>query len=405
MLHLDVIIIFPNSLKIKCGEIITGTPEANGRIKGAFRYTPEYLQHPDAFPLDPANLPLTPKEFPSNRPQGIHGVFEDALPDDWGRKILVRKATLPPREQTEPRLLEALGNSGMGALCFETGNSIRTQDPSADILNLEQLLELAVRYDAGEQLSDQEFCSLAISGSSPGGARPKSLVRDKDNSLWLAKFPKHNDHFHIEQMEAATLKLAENSGLKVPEFKILTAGSRKALLVKRFDVADDGGRYHMISMKTILNAQYHAWYEDIFKAVKKYSIQPSVDIPALFLQMVFNAAIGNTDDHLKNFCMLHKETGYCLSPAYDLLPDIHGKRSHALSFPKGSGEFSPNRSVFLAYAADLKIKKPDHIINAIIRAVSAWKDVYAAYGVPDTEIQTLDRDISYRLNKLKNSEA
>ncbi|HKK99863.1 MAG TPA: HipA N-terminal domain-containing protein, partial [Desulfotignum sp.] len=191
MLHLDVTLIFPNSLKIKCGEIITGPPEANGRIKGAFRYTPEYLQHPDAFPLDPANLPLTPKEFPSNRPQGIHGVFEDALPDDWGRKILVRKATLRPREQTEPRLLEALGSSGMGALCFETGNTIGTQDPSADILNLEQLLELAVRYDAGEQLSDQEFCSLAIYGSSPGGARPKSLVRDKDNSLWLAKFPKH----------------------------------------------------------------------------------------------------------------------------------------------------------------------------------------------------------------------
>ncbi len=401
MLHLDVIIIFPNSLKIKCGEIITGTPEANGRIKGAFRYTPEYLQHPDAFPLDPANLPLTPKEFPSNRPQGIHGVFEDALPDDWGRKILARKATLPPGEQTEPRLLEALGNSGMGALCFETGNSIRTQDPSADILNLEQLLELAVRYDAGEQLSDQEFCSLAIYGSSPGGARPKSLVRDKDNSLWLAKFPKHNDHFHVEQIEAATLKLAENSGVKVPEFKILTAGSRKALLVKRFDVADDGGRYHMISMKTVLNAQYHAWYEDIFKAVKKYSIQPSLDIPALFRHMVFNAAIGNTDDHLKNFCMLHKETGYCLSPAYDLLPDIHGKRSHALSFPKGAGEFSPNRSVFLAYAADLNIKKPDHIIDAIIRALSAWQDVYAAYDVPYTEIQKFDRDISYRLDKLK----
>jgi len=357
LLLLDVIIIYPNNLKIKCGEIITGTPEGNGRIKGAFRYTPEYLQHPDAFPC----------------------------------------------EQTEPKLLEALGNSGMGALCFETGNAIKTpQDPSADILHLEQLLELAIRYDAGEQLSDQDFCSLAVCGSSPGGARPKSLIRDKDNFLWLAKFPKHNDHFHVEQIEAATLKLAENSGLKVPEFKILTVGSRKALLVKRFDVADDSGRYHMISMKTVLNAQYYAWYEDIFKAVKKYSTQPSVDIPALFRQMVFNAAIGNTDDHLKNFCMLHKETGYCLSPAFDLLPDIHGKRSHSLSFPKGSGEFSPNRSVLLAYAADLNIKNPDSIIDAVIQAVSAWQDVYAAYDVPDTDIQKLDQDISYRLDKLKN---
>ncbi|MCA1795052.1 MAG: type II toxin-antitoxin system HipA family toxin [Desulfotignum sp.] len=401
MLHLDVRLIFPNNFKIKCGEIITGTPEANGRIRGAFRYTPEYMQHPDAFPLDPANLPLTPKEFTANRPRGIHGVFEDALPDDWGRKILARRANLTPPEQTEPRLLEALADSGIGALCFETDNQIKTQDPSADMLNLEQLLELALRYDAGEYLSDQEFNSLAIYGSSPGGARPKSLVREKDNTLWLAKFPKHNDLFHIEQIEAATLKLAENCGVKVPEFKILTVGTRKALLVKRFDMADGGGRYHMISMKTVLNARYHAWYDDIFKAIKKYSVQPSIDIPALFRQMVFNAAIGNTDDHLKNFCMLHREAGYCLSPAYDLLPDIPGKRSHALSFPKGSGEFSPNRSVFLAYAADQNIKNPDQIIDTVIRAISTWQDVYAAYDVPDSDIQKLDWDINYRLDKLK----
>jgi hypothetical protein len=57
--------------------------------------------------------------------------------------------------------------------------------------------------------------------------------------------------------------------------------------------------------------------------------------------------------------------------------------------------------VFLAYASDLNIKNPDRIIDTIIRAVSAWQDVYAAYDVPDTEIQKLDRDISYRLDKLK----
>ena len=213
MIHLDVILIFPNRLKIKCGEIVTGTSEPNGRIKGAFRYTPEYLQHPDAFPLDPVNLPLKPKEFSSNRPQGIHGVFEDALPDDWGRKILARKANLTLREQTEPRFLEALGNNGMGALCFETGYPVRAQDPCADMVNLDNLLELALKYDAGEYLNDQEFAALALCGSSPGGARPKSLVRDKDNTLWLAKFPRHNDPIHCHFP-----KVLENFHLTEPHF-------------------------------------------------------------------------------------------------------------------------------------------------------------------------------------------
>jgi serine/threonine-protein kinase HipA len=400
LLHLDVILIFPTRLKIKCGEIITGTPDPNGRIKGAFRYTPEYLQHPDAFPLDPVNLPLNPKEFLSNRPQGIHGVFEDALPDDWGRKILARKANLTLREQTEPRFLEALGNNGMGALCFETGHPVKAQDPSADIVTLDKLLELALKYDAGEYLNDQEFAALALCGSSPGGARPKSLVRDKDNTLWLAKFPRHNDPVHVEPIEAATLALARNAGLNIPEFKLIPVGSRNTLLVKRFDVADTGGRYHMISMKTLLNASYYAWYTDIFKAVKKYSTQPSIDIPALFRQMVFNAAIGNTDDHLKNFSMLHKETGLCLSPAYDLLPDIHGKRSHSLSFPEGAGEFAPDRSPFLRFGATLNIKNPDHIIDSMIREVSAWQDIFKEYEVPDPDIQKLAGDINYRLAQL-----
>jgi len=32
--------------------------------------------------------------------------------------------------------------------------------------------------------------------------------------------------------------------------------------------------------------------------------------------------IGNTDNHLKNFLMLHDETGWRLSPAFDLVPNI-----------------------------------------------------------------------------------
>lgn len=39
----------------------------------------------------------------------------------------------------------------------------------------------------------------------------------------------------------------------------------------------------------------------------------------LFRHMVFNASIGNVDDHLKNFWMLGASSGYRLAPAFDLL--------------------------------------------------------------------------------------
>lgn len=403
MIALDVILTLPDRLQIKCGEIVTTSRDSKGQIRGAFRYTPEYLQHDRAFPLDPGELPLTSNEFETIRPQGIFGVFEDALPDDWGRRLLVRKANLSHREQTEPKLLEVLGNNGMGALSFRSENSDPDSEVSADIAELEALLELSVKYDAGEQLNDEEFNFLAIHGSSPGGARPKTLVQKKDKTLWIAKFPQINDTFRVEQIEAATLHLASLSGLDVPEFEIHDFGSRKALLVKRFDVSEIGGRYHMISMQSLLKAHgyYFAGYDDIFNAVQKYSVRPSEDVPAFFRQMVFNAATGNTDDHLKNFCMLHKEAGFMLSPVYDILPDIHGKRFHTLSFPLGAGETAPDRSVLLKYAENRNIKNPDQILDDVIKAVSGWKEVFKNYNVPHSDIQKLEQGIAQRLDRLK----
>ena len=239
MIRLLVHVTLPDNTGLLCGEMVATSPEPSGRIKGAFRYAPEYLKHPQAFPLDPVALPLTPKEFQTERPEGVHAVFEDALPDDWGRALLIRKARLGRGEQTLPRMLEALGNGGLGALSFQsTQNRIKT-DSSADIKNLEALLDTALRYESGLPLDEKELQLLYQSGSSPGGARPKALCRKEEGSLWIAKFPRHQDRFHVESIEAATLELAKRSGLTVPEFEIRTLGKRKVLLVKQI------GRAHV----------------------------------------------------------------------------------------------------------------------------------------------------------------
>jgi hypothetical protein len=52
----------------------------------------------------------------------------------------------------------------------------------------------------------------------------------------------------------------------------------------------------------------------------------------MYRQMVFNALLGNTDDHLKNFWLLADADGYRLSPAFDLLPDTGARREHVLLF-------------------------------------------------------------------------
>lgn len=404
MQRLNVMLTLPDGQRLFCGEIFTTTPDSRGKIEGSFRYTKEYLSHPNAFALDPEHLPLSPAEFEVERPQGVHGVFEDALPDDWGRELLAKKWSLPRSEQTVPSFLKFLGSNGLGALSFYTDKEGPYSDPSANLYDLSRLVDAALNYDAGLPVKEDDLKTLFSCGSSPGGARPKALVKNKAGVQWIAKFPKLDDKYHVEPIEAATLQLAQNAGLQVPNFLIQNAGSRKVLLVERFDVTGQGGRNHMISMQTLLGADgfYNLSYSDMFKVINKFSHRPQEDTDKLFRQMVFNSAIGNTDDHLKNFAMLQTEAGFCLSPAYDLVPDIHQNREHRLSFPQGAGTLPPGRKILESIGKVCKVSDPAQLIEDVFQSVVNWQDVFWQYEVPENDIQRLEPGITQRLNRIED---
>lgn len=61
-------------------------------------------------------------------------------------------------------------------------------------------------------------------------------------------------------------------------------------------------------------------YDDIADIVRRYSIDIETDLTQLLRMMLFNRAINNTDDHKRNFSLMHKGNSYCLSPAYDMVP-------------------------------------------------------------------------------------
>ena len=402
MQKLNVVLTLPNGYRLLCGEIFTTNPDSRGKIEGSFRYVKEYLSNPASFALDPVHLPLNPAEVETDRPQGVHGVFEDALPDDWGRALLAKKHNMPRAEQTVSNFLKLQGTNGLGALSFHADKEKPFKDPSASLHDLSRVVEAALNFDAGLPVKNNDLQALFTCGSTPGGARPKALIKSKAGKQWIAKFPKITDNYHVEPIEAGTLQLAENAGLNVPNFLIQNAGDRKVLLIERFDVTDQGGRNHMISMQTLLGADgyYNLSYSDMFKIVNKFSYQPQEDTDALFRQMVFNSAIGNTDDHLKNFSMLQTESGFCLSPTYDLVPDIHHNREHRLSFPQGAGTLPPNRKVLERIGKVCKASDPDQIIGDVFRAVTNWQEVYWQYEVPETDIQRLEPAISQRLTQI-----
>ena len=66
--------------------------------------------------------------------------------------------------------------------------------------------------------------------------------------------------------------------------------------------------------------KYHGSYEQIAKAIIKFSVNPVLDVINFFEQVLFSFLAGNADMHLKNFSLIYQPNiGPVLSPAYDMV--------------------------------------------------------------------------------------
>jgi len=298
--------------------------------------------------------------------------------------------------------LRLLGNQGLGALSYrESDDGPDLKISGVHSRHLKELALLAEKFEQNGAADDDELSLLFQAGSSPGGARPKALVED-EKGAYLAKFASTKDQLDIVSLEAAAMELARNAGIDTAETRLFSLGSRQCLLVKRFDLNKAGGRNHMVSMQSLLKADgyYYAGYRDMAEVIRHASTQPGHDLQRLYKQMVFNVMIGNTDDHLKNFLMLHNDEGWRLSPAFDLVPNIGFNREHVLRI--GLDNRPPDLEALLQEARHFGLKRRQQtveVVRHVHEAVSGWSTVFKACNVPEKDAESIGRDISQRLEK------
>lgn len=158
----------------------------------------------------------------------------------------------------------------------------------------------------------------------------------------------------------------------------------------------------MLSMRTLCKERpgiYVTGYSDLARIVGKHSASPAADVTMLFRHMVFNAAIGNVDDHLKNFWMLATSSGYRLAPAFDLVPDITGRTEHTLSFQY---QFRcPNVEQLLEVASQWEVPNAKKTLDQVTTAVTQFAATARQLEVSDDEaFQEIQADIRRRLQLL-----
>ena len=144
----------------------------------------------------------------------------------------------------------------------------------------------------------------------------------------------------LPENEDLTMHLAEIAKLKiVPHTLIRMKDGSIGYLTKRIDRTKNGEKIAMEDMCQLTERQtehkYRSSYEQIGKALRKYSAFPQLDIVD-FLELVFFSWLtGNNDMHLKNFSLYSPAGEPVLAPAYDLL-------SAAISNPADDEELALN---------------------------------------------------------------
>lgn len=224
----------------------------------------------------------------------------------------------------------------MGAIRFKTEENGEFLSDDKEMAappwaTLRTLEEASRQFEKEENILEEKWLNQLLKpGSSLGGARPKASVQAPDGELWIAKFPSRKDEYDIGAWEKVAHDLANICGLNVPESRFeIFSKLGGTFLVKRFDRAGKR-RIHFASAMTMLGkedgacAEDGSGYLDIASFLKANSAMPEVDLRELWRRIVFNMAISNTDDHLRNHGFLLTQKGWRLSPLYDVNPVPYG---------------------------------------------------------------------------------
>jgi serine/threonine-protein kinase HipA len=338
---------------------------------------------------------------------GLFGVFNDSLPDGWGRLLLdraVEKYGIHRGQLTPLDRLAHVGPHGMGALVYEPD---QTGDNEATIaLQLDRIAAESATVLAGEQ-DDVVEKLFKLNGAS-SGARPKVVAQvspDKEQishgpmklpagySHWIIKFPSTSDASDVGPVEYAYSLMAKDAGIVMPETFLFGSKKKRYFGVKRFD-RDGDRRIHMHSLSGLINADHRIPsldYDGFLKATLMLT-RDVREVERAFSIACFNVLAHNRDDHAKNFSFLINTTGrWVLAPAYDLTFS-YGPGGWQSTTVMGEGK-TPRVADLRALAKKHSVAAAESMIARVQDAISRWPTHADAAGVTKKSASLVEQEL------------
>ena len=357
----------------------------NGR-ETAFEFDSGFL----SAGLDPAPFRLPVKGgvtvFDHAGGMETFGLFEDSLPDGWGRRLLdVAYRRQHGRLPTVLERLSAVGCAGMGALAYEPADE--PPRPTEDF-DLAALADSAMDFDAGK--AADVLPSVRKAGGSSGGARPKAFVgfNPKTGEVcpeaedlpagfghWIVKFNTRSEGPCAGAREYDYYRAAIAAGVQMMPSRLIETKAGSFFVTKRFDRTDGNGRLHLASAAGLLHADFRTpgdEYALLFRLTDALVRDHSAKVE-LFRRVALNVFGGNRDDHLKNFSYLMDARGtWSLAPFYDFTRTRGPNGWHTLSVA-GEGA-NPTAGDLMRLADEVGLSSAE-AKNAMTRAQEALQEM------------------------------
>lgn len=382
---------------------ILSVAHTKGREVFSFAYDKEWLEKGPVQNLDPDLQLFSGPQFLTLEKKNF-GIFLDSSPDRWGRVLMDRReAILAKQENRKPKnlfeedyLLGVFDSSRMGALRFKltpegpffNDNKGMASPPWTSLRDL----EFASLQLENNELQDEELVKwislLLAPGASLGGARPKASVIGPDESLWIAKFPSVKDKVDIGAWEMVAADLSKSIGIRTAQSIIKKFNNdHHTFLSSRFDRHVDGSRFHFASAMTLLGHTDGAEgvsYLDLAEFIMRNGGNVDEDLRELWKRIVFNIAIKNTDDHLRNHGFILTSSGWVLSPAYDVNPVYFG-RGLTLNISETDNSLDFDLAISVAHYFRVENELAKNIVNKVKEAVKGWTKLAKKYRIPSQE--------------------
>lgn len=383
---------------------ILSAQKAKGRKSFSFEYDENWINSTTQLLLDPDINWYKGTQYPNAKDN--FGLFMDSMPDNWGKKLMDKKAAQVARE-LEKRvsvlyevdyLLGVFDQSRMGALRFKL-------DPNGPFLDntdkatphwssIRELQHAAAMIEEDVDLNDMgKWLSVLVApGSSLGGARPKANILDDEGHPWIAKFPSQNDKIDKGVWEYLVYALAVKVGINMADSKIEKIGNHKhhTFFTKRFDRLNSE-RIHFASAMTMTGnteerlRDTSASYLEMAEFIQNYGLNfIQADLHQLWKRIVFNIAVSNTDDHLRNHGFIIKDNEWRLSPAYDINASIE-KNELSLNIDAHDNSLNLNLAKSVGPYFQLNNEVMDDMIKEIGTVVKDWKITAEKIGINRVE--------------------